>query len=247
MVSVTDPYGRILGFLDRTRYLSIKQLLSCTHEATGAGSLLKSSMGNRPIQMRISADLFSFVSVSLCNIGLTRAVSTRNVLLWRFSLSCAETGMNVRVMFSFPLEFHVPTRWSPLYDNSMMSNTMLVRKPSLSNWTIPVSPRSILCPYWYKHHLLLSGVNLQYFDDAKPCNGINILAAIMRRVWKNLLRKIKTMSDSSSGKSKWCHFKIAFHKSKEQHLIKFFSKWHRINYIFEEITIKTKTTMLKFD
>jgi hypothetical protein len=33
VVSVTDPYGRILGFLDRSRYLSIKQLLSCTHEA----------------------------------------------------------------------------------------------------------------------------------------------------------------------------------------------------------------------
>jgi hypothetical protein len=32
-VSVTDPYGRILGFLDRSRYFSIKQLLSCTHEA----------------------------------------------------------------------------------------------------------------------------------------------------------------------------------------------------------------------
>jgi hypothetical protein len=27
------PYGRILGFLDRSRYFSIKQLLSCTHEA----------------------------------------------------------------------------------------------------------------------------------------------------------------------------------------------------------------------
>jgi hypothetical protein len=33
MVSVTDPYGRILGFLDRSRYFSIKQLLSCTHKA----------------------------------------------------------------------------------------------------------------------------------------------------------------------------------------------------------------------
>jgi hypothetical protein len=30
---VTVPYGRILGFLDRSRYFSIKQLLSCTHEA----------------------------------------------------------------------------------------------------------------------------------------------------------------------------------------------------------------------
>jgi hypothetical protein len=33
VVSVTDPYDRILGFLDRNRYVSIKQLLSCTHEA----------------------------------------------------------------------------------------------------------------------------------------------------------------------------------------------------------------------
>jgi hypothetical protein len=33
VVSVTDPYGRILDFLDRRRYFSIKQLLSCTHEA----------------------------------------------------------------------------------------------------------------------------------------------------------------------------------------------------------------------
>jgi hypothetical protein len=33
VVSVTGPYGRILGFLDRNRYFSIKQLLSCTHEA----------------------------------------------------------------------------------------------------------------------------------------------------------------------------------------------------------------------
>jgi hypothetical protein len=33
VVSVTDPYSRILGFLDRSRYFSIKQLLSCTHEA----------------------------------------------------------------------------------------------------------------------------------------------------------------------------------------------------------------------
>jgi hypothetical protein len=30
VVSVTDPYGRILGFLDRSRYSSIKQLLSGT-------------------------------------------------------------------------------------------------------------------------------------------------------------------------------------------------------------------------
>jgi hypothetical protein len=33
VVSVTGPYGRILGFLDRSRYFSIKQLLSCSHEA----------------------------------------------------------------------------------------------------------------------------------------------------------------------------------------------------------------------
>jgi hypothetical protein len=33
VVSVTDPYGRILDFLDRSRYFSFKQLLSCTHEA----------------------------------------------------------------------------------------------------------------------------------------------------------------------------------------------------------------------
>jgi hypothetical protein len=33
VVSVTDLYGRILGFLDRSRYFSIKYLLSCTHEA----------------------------------------------------------------------------------------------------------------------------------------------------------------------------------------------------------------------
>jgi hypothetical protein len=33
VVSVTDPYGRVLGFLDRSRYFSSKQLLSCTHEA----------------------------------------------------------------------------------------------------------------------------------------------------------------------------------------------------------------------
>jgi hypothetical protein len=33
VVSVTDPYCRILGFLDRNHYFSIKQLLSCTHDA----------------------------------------------------------------------------------------------------------------------------------------------------------------------------------------------------------------------
>jgi hypothetical protein len=33
VVSVTDPYYRILGFLARSRYFSIKELLSCIHEA----------------------------------------------------------------------------------------------------------------------------------------------------------------------------------------------------------------------
>jgi hypothetical protein len=33
MVSMTDPYSRILRFLDTSRYFSIKQLLSCTHVA----------------------------------------------------------------------------------------------------------------------------------------------------------------------------------------------------------------------
>jgi hypothetical protein len=33
VVSVTDTYGRILGFLDESRKFSIKQLLSCTYEA----------------------------------------------------------------------------------------------------------------------------------------------------------------------------------------------------------------------
>jgi hypothetical protein len=33
MISVTDTYGRILGFLDRSHYFSIKYLLSCTHDA----------------------------------------------------------------------------------------------------------------------------------------------------------------------------------------------------------------------
>jgi hypothetical protein len=32
VVSVTDPYGSILGFLDRSRYFSFKYLLSYTHE-----------------------------------------------------------------------------------------------------------------------------------------------------------------------------------------------------------------------
>jgi hypothetical protein len=29
VVSVTDPYGRILGFIDRNRYFSVEYLLSC--------------------------------------------------------------------------------------------------------------------------------------------------------------------------------------------------------------------------
>jgi hypothetical protein len=33
VVSVTDPYGRILGFMERGLYFSIKYLLCCTHEA----------------------------------------------------------------------------------------------------------------------------------------------------------------------------------------------------------------------
>jgi hypothetical protein len=33
VVSLTDPYDCNLGFLDRSRYFSIKQLLNCTHEA----------------------------------------------------------------------------------------------------------------------------------------------------------------------------------------------------------------------
>jgi hypothetical protein len=33
MVSLTDPYGRIHDFIDRSRYVSTKQLFSCTHEA----------------------------------------------------------------------------------------------------------------------------------------------------------------------------------------------------------------------
>jgi hypothetical protein len=38
VVSLTDPYGRILGFLDRiyTATFSSKLLLSCTHEAEWA-------------------------------------------------------------------------------------------------------------------------------------------------------------------------------------------------------------------
>jgi hypothetical protein len=33
VISVTDPYGRIFGFLNRIRYFSIKLLLNCIHEA----------------------------------------------------------------------------------------------------------------------------------------------------------------------------------------------------------------------
>jgi hypothetical protein len=33
VVIAEDPYGDILDYLDRSRYFSIKQLLSCTHEA----------------------------------------------------------------------------------------------------------------------------------------------------------------------------------------------------------------------
>jgi hypothetical protein len=51
VVSVTDPYGRILGFLDRSRYFSIKKLLSCTHEAEWTPFqthyFFSSSAGNR--------------------------------------------------------------------------------------------------------------------------------------------------------------------------------------------------------
>jgi hypothetical protein len=52
VVSVTDLYGRILGFIDRSRYFSIKQLLSCTHEAEWTPfqthySFFSDSAGNR--------------------------------------------------------------------------------------------------------------------------------------------------------------------------------------------------------
>jgi hypothetical protein len=33
VVSVTDPYGRILGFLSLGSYFSFKYFFSCTHEA----------------------------------------------------------------------------------------------------------------------------------------------------------------------------------------------------------------------
>jgi hypothetical protein len=41
---VTDPYGRIFGFLDRNRYFSVKQLLSCRsgllgYRSGGPGSI----------------------------------------------------------------------------------------------------------------------------------------------------------------------------------------------------------------
>jgi hypothetical protein len=51
MVSVTDPYGRVLGFLDRSHYFSIKYLLNCTHEAEWTPSqthyFFSGSAGNR--------------------------------------------------------------------------------------------------------------------------------------------------------------------------------------------------------
>jgi hypothetical protein len=51
LVSVTNPYGLILGFLDRSRYFSIKQLLSFTHEAERTPFqthyLFSGSAGNR--------------------------------------------------------------------------------------------------------------------------------------------------------------------------------------------------------
>jgi hypothetical protein len=33
VVSAAEPHDRILGFLDRSRYFSLKKLLSCTQEA----------------------------------------------------------------------------------------------------------------------------------------------------------------------------------------------------------------------
>jgi hypothetical protein len=33
VVSMTDSYGRILGFLDPSLYFSSKELLNCTHES----------------------------------------------------------------------------------------------------------------------------------------------------------------------------------------------------------------------
>jgi hypothetical protein len=51
VVSVTDPHGRILGFLYRSRYFSIKLLLICTHEAEWAPFqnhyVFSGSAGNR--------------------------------------------------------------------------------------------------------------------------------------------------------------------------------------------------------
>jgi hypothetical protein len=40
VVSVTDSYGLILGFLDKGRDFCIKQLLSCTHEAEATSPIL---------------------------------------------------------------------------------------------------------------------------------------------------------------------------------------------------------------
>jgi hypothetical protein len=54
VVSVRDPYGRILGFLDRSLYFSIKQLLSCTHEAEWTPfrptTFFSGSAGNRHVR-----------------------------------------------------------------------------------------------------------------------------------------------------------------------------------------------------
>jgi hypothetical protein len=36
MVSVMDPYGRILGFLDRSRYFFFQAAPQCSHEAEWA-------------------------------------------------------------------------------------------------------------------------------------------------------------------------------------------------------------------
>jgi hypothetical protein len=33
VISVTYPYGRILGFLDRSRYFFFQEAPNCTHEA----------------------------------------------------------------------------------------------------------------------------------------------------------------------------------------------------------------------
>jgi hypothetical protein len=44
VVSVTDPYSRILGFLGRNRYFSFKYLLTCTHEAEWYNGLIITHM-----------------------------------------------------------------------------------------------------------------------------------------------------------------------------------------------------------